>query len=148
MPGSSFRAPVTGGCHATGQALEPLGACAALAHLACGDNPLAALVAPPGLVSLHAQRAAVAGLADLRPLALAPRLAELRLAGNACVAGLSPRRRRVLVGNLLPGARAGPAVLTEPNMQTPKRLPRTALTSSTAGGQSLTLQPFVSSSHA
>ncbi len=110
MPGFSFQSPVTGGFHATGQALESLGACAALAHLACGDNPLAALVAPPGLVSLHAQRAAVAGLADLRPLALAPRLAELRLAGNACVAGLSPRRRRVLVGNLLPGMRAGPAV--------------------------------------
>ena len=89
--------------HCPLQAMDELAACPALQHLACADNPLAALEPLPRLRTLLAQRAGVARLADLRPLALAGDLAELGLAGNLCVAGLSPRRRRVLIGNLLPG---------------------------------------------
>lgn len=76
-----------------------------LQHLACIGNPLTALEPLPALASIAAQRCGVACLADLRPLALAPHLTRLALAGNPCVAGLSPRHRRVLIGNLLPGAR-------------------------------------------
>ena len=54
---------------------------------------------------MAAQRCGVACLAALRPLALASHLTRLALAGNPCVAGLSPQRRRVLIGNLLPGGR-------------------------------------------
>ena len=87
------------------QALDALAACPLLRHLACAGNPLTALEPLPALASLAAQRCGVACLADLRPLALAPHLTRLALAGNPAVAGLSPRRRRVLIGNLLPGAR-------------------------------------------
>ena len=63
------------------QAMEDLAACPALQHLACSDNPLAALEPLPRLRTLLAQRAGIARLADLRPLALAAGLAELGLAG-------------------------------------------------------------------
>ena len=66
---------------------------------------MTALEPLPALASIAAQRCSVACLADLRPLALARHLTRLALAGNPAVAGLSPRRRRVLIGNLLPGAR-------------------------------------------
>lgn len=85
------------------QALDALAACPLLQHLACIGNPVTALEPLPALASLAAQRCGVACLADLRPLALARHLTRLALAGNPAVAGLSPRRRRVLIGNLLPG---------------------------------------------
>ena len=102
------------------QALDALAACPLLQHLACTGNPVTALEPLPALASLAAQRCGVAGLADLRPLALARHLTRLALAGNPCVAGLSPRRRRVLIGNLLPGVR-----LSERRLVTAGFLPST-----------------------
>ena len=80
---------------------------------------MTALEPLPALASIAAQRCGVAGLAALRLLALARHLTRLALAGNPCVAGLSPRRRRVLIGNLLPGVR-----LSERRLVTAGSLPQ------------------------